>query len=446
MRGLLFVSEMKQAIAFVLAVLLLLPASLAAQVKPAERQGRAVVFNHATIIDVAGGVSKSEMTVVISGHRIAAVGRSGKVKIPPAAEIIDASGKFLIPGLWEMHAHLGDEDFDKNFSLRLFIASGVTGIRLMDGDPAYFGWRREAEKGDWPAPRMLIASRVIGFGDLSNPSAANSREEVRRAKQAGADFIKVHDNLSRESYFALMDEAGRLNLPVAGHVPNSITASEASAAGQKSVEHFTGLDEATSDPQKAETLIAVFKKNHTWFCPTLIMRSNYASLDMPKLAEDWRLKYVKPSWTTRWLKMTAEAVKTPPEEWSERQATIRREKMLVGKMQRAQIGILAGTDVTNPFVIPGFSLHDELALLVEAGLTPAEALRAATINPAKFFDKTDSLGAIEKGKLADLVLLEENPLRDISNTKKIVAVIADGRYFSKEAIEKILSEVEAQAK
>jgi imidazolonepropionase-like amidohydrolase len=437
------VEYLKKLVALVWIVLC--PTSLAAQVSRAS-QTSSLVFNHVTVIDMKGAQSKPDITVVIQGNRIVAMGKSDKTYIPKNARVIDATGKFLIPGLWDMHVHLGTEDFDKISYLRLFVANGVTGVRIMDGEPEYHLWRKEIESGTLLGPRMVIASQVIGFGDLSNLSEANTRAEVRKAKQEGADFIKVHDNVPRPSYFALIDEAKQLNLPVEGHVPTLITAEAASEAGQKSIEHSTGLDEAKSDNNKAEALIAVLKRNRTWLCPTLIMRSNYASLDDVGFANDPRLKYVKPSWKRRWLNMTKDALNTPSNEWSRRKELIRKEKLLVGKMQRAGVGILAGTDDANPYSFVGFGLHDELAMLVEAGLTPMQALHAATVNPAKFFNKLALFGTIEKGKLADLVLLDANPLENIRNTQRINAVVSNGRYFPKEALQQILDEVEAAVK
>ncbi len=424
-----------------LVLIILLPTLCVAQIN----QNRSIVFNYVTIIDVKNGAAKSGMTVIVTGGRIAAIGKTGKVKIPDGAAVIDASRKFLLPGLWDMHAHFGTDDFDKNAHLRLFVINGVTGIRVMDGEPEYYAWRKAAESGDLLAPRMKVASRVIGFGDLSNISETRAREEVQKAKRDGADFIKVHDFVLRASYFALIDEAERLNLPVEGHVPATITAAEAAQAGQKSIEHFTGLDEAKTDAEKAGALAAVLKKYDTWLCPTIIMRSNYASLDNAAFATDWRLKYVKPSWKKRWLAMTKDADKTPVEEWTKRRETVRTEKALVGKMRRAGVGILAGTDTANPYVFPGFSLHDELALLVEAGLTPLQALQTATINPAKFFGMEKTLGTIEKGKLADLVLLDANPLENIANTKKINSVVLNGRLFDRNDLNKMLAEIETAA-
>ncbi|HET6646978.1 MAG TPA: amidohydrolase family protein [Pyrinomonadaceae bacterium] len=395
------------------------------------------------------GLPKSGMTVVIHRNRIVATGSSSVIRtiaIPKNALTIDGHRKFLLPAFWDMHVHLGTEDFDRNSYLPLFIANGVTGIRIMDGEPEYHQWRKEIENGSLIGPRMFIASRVVGFSELSNISEARAREEVKRAKKEGADFVKVHDNVPRQSYFALIDEAKGLNLPVEGHVPTSISAAEASAAGQKSIEHSTGLDEAKSDESKAKALSALFKMNRTWLCPTLIMRNNYATLDNLALAHDPRLKYVKPSWRKRWLGMTKAAADMTTAEWSKRKEMIRKEKFLVASMQQRGVGILAGTDDANPYAMVGFGLHDELAMLVDAGLTPIQALQAATLNPAKFFDKLDSLGTIEKGKLADLVLLDANPLTDIRNTKRISAVVVNGRYFPPAALQKILADVESAAK
>jgi imidazolonepropionase-like amidohydrolase len=241
-------------------------------------------------------------------------------------------------------------------------------------------------------------------------------------------LFKVHDQLSRETYFAVIDEAKRQRLPVEGHVPPSITAAVASRAGQKSIEHLTGVTDTSA--------FADFVANRTWQCPTLVMRHHYALLNDQSFASDPRLKYVKPSWRSRWLRMTKEAASWPAEESAKRKETIRKEDALVGAMQRAGIGILAGTDDANPYVMVGFSLHDELELLVGSGLTPTEALQTATRNPGRFLDL--NAGTIESGALADLVLLDRNPLESIGNTRAIRAVIANGRFYDRRALDQLL--------
>jgi imidazolonepropionase-like amidohydrolase len=379
------------------------------------------------------------------------VRKSPQAKISGDSQVIDAAGKFLIPGLWDMHVHIGNDDFDKTANLRLFIVNGITGIRIMNGTPAHHTWRDEIRNGSLLGPRMVIASLIIDgphsfvSGAVTVSNSEEARAAVRKAKQEDADFVKVHDNLSREAYFAVIDEARTLGLPVEGHVPAAITAKEASDAGQKSIEHFTGLAEAETDTTNADTLIGIFKKNHTWICPTIIMRNNYAVLDDRSLANDPRLRYVKPSWRNSWLSMTNGSGKVPANEWAARKETVRREKALVRRFQKSGVGILAGTDDSNPYVMPGFSLHDELRMLVESGLTPMQALQAATLNPAKFFNQTASVGSVEKGKFADLILLDANPLEDIRNTTKISAVVMNGRFLNRPELDKILGEIEDAA-
>lgn len=404
---------------------------------------RALAIIHVNVIDATGAPMKPDMTVIIRSGRIASVGKSRRVRVPRGAEIIDASGKFLIPGLWDMHAHLGTDDFDKRGHLALFVVNGVTGIRIMDGDPAFHQWRDEITAGALVGPRMVIASPILGQTPISSAAA---RAVVRQAKETHADFVKVHDGLSREAYFAVIDEARKLTLPVAGHVPLALTAVEVSTAGQKSIEHFTGLDDAKSHISNALPLAVILRQYRTWLCPTLIMRLSYASLDDPKLPQDERLKYVKPSWKRRWLRMSAEAANTSEAEWVRRRGLVQQEQEFVGLMHKIKVGILAGTDVANPFCAPGFSLHDELALMVKAGLTPMQALQTATLNPALFLNSRHSFGTIEKGKTADLVLLDASPLVDIRNTQKINAVVANGRLLNRQMLDTMLSRIESAAR
>ena len=414
--------------------------------------GKPIAITHVTVIDPKSGTVKPNMTVLIHDGRIVAVRKNRLAKVSGDFQVINAGGKYLIPGLWDMHVHIGNDDFDKTAYLRLFIVNGVTGIRIMNGTPTHHVWREEIKSGSLSGPRMVIASRIIDgpnsfvSGAVKVSNSEEARAAVRQAKQEDADFVKVHDTLSREAYFAVVDEAGKLGLPVEGHVPAAITAKEASAAGQKSIEHFTGLGEAETDTARADTLIGVFKKNHTWNCPTIIMRNNYAVLDNRSLANDPRLRYIKPSWKNSWLSMTNGSGNVPATEWAARKETVRREKALIGRLQKSGVGILAGTDDSNPYVMPGFSLHDELRMLVESGLTTMQALQAATLNPAKFFNQTALYGAVERGHVADLVLLDANPLDDIVNTTKISAVVMNGRFLNRHELDNILSEIEEAAK
>lgn len=484
---------MKRILALLL--IILLPAFVVGQVKPTA-QSQPLVFTHVILIDMTGAKPKANMTVVIEGNRIVAVGATGKVSVPKNAQLVDATGKFLIPGLWDMHAHSISEKATREIFFPLEIANGITGVRDMFAD-CYPGcspddgglqvslaevneWRKAYAAATLIAPRIVASSPlVIGArgalkGALAVKDAAEARAAVLYIKRRGNDFVKVDSFLSRDAYFAVADEAKKQNLVFAGHISNSVTATEASDAGQKSVEHLTGIflacstDEehlrrellaseegkakmtnleinkqllATYSDAKAVALFARFARNGTWMCPTLTAARGAAFQNDKDFTADARLTYLPSVLHKAWNP----AGDLTAEDFAEARKRFQKRIEIVGAMHRAGVSILAGTDEPNPYCFPGFSLHDELALFVRAGMTPLEALQTATANPAKYLNLTDSLGTIEKGKLADLVLLDANPLDDIGNAKRIAAVVFNGRYLSKKAREKMLADVEPVA-
>jgi imidazolonepropionase-like amidohydrolase len=288
-------------------------------------------------------------------------------------------------------------------------------------------------------------------------------------KQRGADFIKLQSLIPRDAVFAIADEARKQGIPFEGHVPDSVRASEASNAGQKSLEHLIGIFEgsspleaeflkgakspgkflATYDPARASALFALLSKNHTWQCPTLVWERGGNLIDEADFAHDARAKYVPADWKdVTWKRFTDQIIhEFNTDDLATRKRFVEKELEVVNAMHRAGIPFLAGTD-TPPgvYVFPGFRLPEELQRFVAAGFTPMEALQTATLNPAKFLGMEDRLGTIEKGKLADLVLLDGNPLDDIRNTQKIAAVIVNGRYLSRSDLDKMLAGVEAAAR
>jgi imidazolonepropionase-like amidohydrolase len=444
-------------------------------------------FIHATVIDATGGPVQPDATVVIANERIVAVGKSAELHPPTNATFVDATGKFLIPGLWDMHVHWYDQDY-----LPLFIANGVTGIRIMWGMPVHHEWRKEIEQGTLLGPRLLIASAIIDGpkpfwpGSIGVANAAEAQRAVQEERKNGADFIKVYSSLPRDAYFAIVREAEKEGIPFVGHVPTSISVKEASEAGQKSIEHLDGILSACSSREadlramgqenlatnlasdksivnpnprqqrtllmlqtfsqtKAEALFLEFKTNHTWQCPTLTVLHNIQFLHDPALTNDSRLKYMPGELKSIWNPDTgadARFANMTPEDFALGKKVFQKDLELVGAMQHAGVDILAGTDTGNPYCLPGFGLHDELDLLVKGGLTPMEALQAATRNPARFMGREKDLGTIEPGKLADLVLLDENPLSDIANTRKIASVVYGGKLFTRAALDDMLTRVE----
>ena len=453
---------------------------------------QSLVIKHVKVIDATGRGPEPNMTVIVDGDRIVAVSPSRRTHIPRKAVVVDGTGKFLIPGLWDMHVH-GASDDRAPWSHLLFLANGVLGVRDMSGPPDAHAWRATNSSSEDPSPTIYLGSPII---DGPNPAWPDSivvtnesqgRDVVEQQRERGADFIKVYSRLSRDAYFAIADEAKKCGIPFEGHVPESVTAAEASDAGQKSIEHLTRVADACSKEEKsidsemqrqeslfrtsgatmaqkidsgkgiirlnmrvvesfdedtAKALFALFVKNRTWQCPTLTLLR--AQIDDPLIANDPRLKYlsreVRAKWDAGYYK------NVPPEP---RAALVKLSKLqfdeserLVGLMYRAGVPILAGTDAMNPQCFPGFGIHDELALLVDAGLSPLAALQAATRNAAEFMGQLDRRGTIEVGKTADLVLLDKDPLADIHNTRSIQAVVLSGKLYSRRALDEMLAKAQ----
>ncbi|HKZ01659.1 MAG TPA: amidohydrolase family protein [Pyrinomonadaceae bacterium] len=440
------------------------------------------------MIDATGAKPEPNMTVVIKNNRIASIGKSGKVRVPRPALVVNARGQFLIPGLWDMHVHTSDKSF-----LNLFIANGVTGVRDMGGSPKEFEllqqWRAQIRNKTLVGPRIVAAGTHVDGpkptgrpNSLNASSAAEGRQAVDILKERGADFIKVYSMLSREAYFAIAEEAKRQKLPFAGHVPAAISATEASDAGQKSMEHLFGVftacssDEvrlrnelvtavaktgfsifvqaeiaaqlqtiSTYDDKKAAGLFVRLVQNKIWQVPTLAGWQTLTIGDDSHFRNDLRLKYIRPEKRETWrLQRTALLQSLGTEYLSRRVELFDKQLTVVGEMHRAGIRLMSGTDTAAPFLYPGFSLHDELTLLVQAGLTPMEAVQAATRNPAEFLGLLASLGTVERGKIADLVLLEADPMQEISNTRKIAAVVIAGKLLTKSTLRKMLAGTVAQ--
>lgn len=457
---------------------------------------QSLVIKHVTVIDATGRGPAPNMTVVVDGDRIVAVTPSKKTtRIRKNVAVVDGTGKFLIPGLWDMHVH-GASDERAAWSHLLFLANGVVGVRDMSGPPDAHAWRATQLSSEDPSPAIYLGSPIV---DGPNPvwpdsivvgDEVQAREVVDQQQQRGADFIKVYSRLSREAYLAIADEAKKRGIAFEGHVPEAVTAAEASNAGQKSIEHLTRVAEscsreqttidpelrrqealfrapgatpsqkmefgrniidldlraiATYDDAAAQALFARFVKNETWQCPTLTLLR--AQIDAPLPSDDPRLKYLSETVRARWdggyYRNLPPPARTALTNLSKAQFS---ESMkIIGLMHRAGVPILAGTDTMNPQCFPGFGLHDELALLVEAGLSPMAALQAATRNAAQFMGQLDRRGTIEAGKVADLVLLDKDPLADIHNTRTIQAVVLNGKLFPRAALDAMLAKAQTLA-
>jgi imidazolonepropionase-like amidohydrolase len=448
------------------------------------REDAPLAITHVTVIDATGTPEQPDMTVLVERGHISAISSASAVKVPSDANVVDGTGKFLIPGLADMHVHLtaaGEPAGSREFMIPLLIANGITSVRDMGGYlESLLPLRKEIDAGTRLGPRIFMAGPYLdGEPPSFTPSlvvtnAVQATEDVHDLKSRGVDFIKVQSMLSRDMYFAIAAAAKSEHISFVGHVPDRVTAAEASAAGQRSIEHLTGVLRAcsTDEPKlmreqflaaagkersvssnqrqfdwndellnsfsegQAHKLIREFVANGTWQTPTLILlqQDAYPSQNLAPV-QDPRTKYVPRVVLERWKKTAAT---TKPRDFAVRAGLLKNSEHVVDEMQNAGVKLLAGTDAPAPFVYPGFSLHEELALLVGAGLTPIQALQAATIRAAEFMGKSAPQGTIEKGKVADLVLLDADPLTDIHNTSRISAVIARGKLLDRPALDALL--------
>lgn len=400
-------------------------------------------------------------TVIIDSQKIIAIDTTNSIPVANTI-IINGKGKFLIPGLIDMHVHVPtDGTYNATFPTHAaaiftntqdlmtpFIANGVTTIFQLIAYVGHFGQRNEILRGDVIGPRMALAA-VIREGDqtgaANNP--ADGRQSVRVAKAEGYEFIKVYSQLDRETYKAVVDEARLQKIKVVGHIPNAFQGriEEAFVPNFGMVAHAEEFGKQTKDfsYRDAERFAKLCKENGTWLSPTLIVISRIAeqtrTLDSIRNLES--LQYVHPLLQDKWLTANRNYTGTSKERVSHLEKIAEFNNQVVKAFREAGVPIVAGTDAGSSGVIWGFSLHDELELLVKAGLTPQEALVSATRLSATWLGIADKIGTIESGKFADLILLDANPIDDIKNTRKISGVFVNGKWLDKSHIQKMLADL-----
>jgi imidazolonepropionase-like amidohydrolase len=386
------------------------------------------------LIDVASGSAHPHTTVVVEDGKISRVGPAVSTPVATGARIIPGKDKFLIPGLWDMHVHLYYKQY-----LPLFVAFGVTGVQDMGSEFSKVSvWREEIEKGGAIGPHIITSGPPVDGGPSADPKlpilTARTADQARQAfdqlYKLDVDFIKVLSRLPREAYFALAEQARHWDLRMVGHIPANVTAQEAVEARQKSLEHMFGITKSVSTDQEALRFFERCTLTGTRISPTLVLWLRMSHIDDTRLMTDPRLEVIPSAIRNSWPDVSDDPTSFRVQIW--------RIYRLVALARQAKTEILAGTDTGDPYVIPGAALQDELEQLVEAGLTPREALEAATLAPARFFETDKEMGAIEKGKLADMVLLNANPLDNIRNVRTVEGVFTHNRYYARKDLDAIL--------
>ncbi len=446
-------------------------------------------LRNVTVVDTEGEQDLANATVLVRDGRIEAVGLAAEIQLPEGIRLVEGQGRFLIPGLWDMHAHVIRDA--EQLQLPLYVAHGVTGLRDMlswpddsDVQALTVADKRDlharVEQGALAGPRILSMASYYAEGPSSRnedfPAFFNvrtpdeARAFVAHEKARGADFIKMYNRTPREAYFALLEEARRQGLPVAGHVPYTVSLREAVEAGQRSIEHgrdllyacFPEADRFRTamlareprvhwlqrmvdqhEPERCDALLETLRAHDTYLCPTHVIRREDALADDTAYRQDPHLRSLHWLYRFFWRFDLDDTVAEDPSP-AGRQAyrTFYRKGLeLTGRAHRAGVKVLTGTD--HPFY--GASLHQELKELVEAGLSPRAALRAATLHPALFLGRAEEYGSIRPGKRADLVLVDGNPLESIQAVRRISLVSVGGRLYEREALDALLAFTQEQA-
>lgn len=454
----------------------------------AVRDERPYAITDVAVIDVRGGAVVRRQTVLTGKGKIQAIGRTGDITVAGGTRVIDGRGKYLVPAFWDMHAHV--YAVSPLLDLPLYIAYGVTNVRDMQGCPQEGDpfiacpedkrrWTNEAVAGSRVGPRVVSSTSFManGFGMAGRLKTVPAFFDTATPQQARAfvrhfagrvDAIKVYNGIPRDAYFALVAEARRLGLEVVGHRPYAVSAVEA-AANQKSIEHarfilqesFAGSAELRTrkgrewredrrrmldehDPQLATAIFEAMREHGTWYVPTHLTRWSDAYADDAAVREDPLLRYLHPLMKLQWLEDLDALLAEDPSPAARRthREFYRKGLELTGAAHRAGVKVLAGTD----YIVAGADLHREMLQLAAAGLSPAEVLRTATLHPAQYFQLEQQYGTVETGKVADLVLLDANPLEDVRNTQRIQAVVLNGNFYDRAALDRIATHVERQAR
>lgn len=453
-----------------------------------------VIIKSISVIDIGSGKLIKDQDIKIIDNRITEIGISGSINNTDKTFIIDGRGKYVIPGLWDMHTH--SNVHSEWLHHPLYIANGVTNIRDMSGtldkEDAYWvgsktrlQWNNDLQNNKRVTPRYVLQGSYQIDGEKSVPTGVpdffklNSKKDVDSLldfyKKEHVDFIKVYQQIKPESYRELAKKASQYNIHLAGHKPMFITLEEAIKAGQKSFEHgrifmYDCFPHADSlilsqnwrknyslyknemidqfDDAKAERLMQLMSEENAYWTPTLQTLKFEANAHKEEFLNNSMTKYVSVARKKLWWSFDISGNKernlaNPNNVISEK--FYEKSKKLVSKANSLGVPIMVGTDVTDSYTFAGFSVHQELIDLVDAGLSNIEAIRAATIVPAEYANKQYELGSIEIGKLADIVILDKNPLDAISNTKQISGVIQNGLYYDKEKIEELKSFTESMA-
>jgi len=418
-------------------------------------------FINVNVIPMTSDMVLGARTVIVTDGEIVAIGNVDDTAVPADAVVVDGTDRYLIPGLSEMHGHVpGGSSGDLDRVLHLYIANGITTVRGMLGQPSHLELRSALQKGERLGPRLYTSGPSLNGRSVTSPERAISMVEQQHA--AGYDFLKIHPGLTRQEFDAMAATANRLGMRFAGHVPEDVGIERALAAGIATIDHLDGYMESLlrphddpsgglsgffgvfiadqADESKIAGIVAATVEAGVWNVPTdSLFRHATSSESDPDDMVDWpEMKYMPADTVDRWRRAKRDVLDDANYHPDTAARAVALRQQLILELHRNGAGLLLGSDSPQIFNVPGFAIHHELEYLVDAGLTPFEALQTGTANPAEFFGRSGDFGVVETGAEADLILLDANPLEDITNTRRIHGVMLRGRWLPRTELDGLL--------
>lgn len=436
---------------------------LISQNPEAPQQAEIFAFTNVNVVPMDTERILENQTVVVDNGRIVEISPAGKAKLSEDAKVIDSKGKYLMPGLTEMHGHIPGEDqpqYGKDV-LFLYLSNGVTTVRNMLGTSYQLQLKERVKNGELPGPTIFAASPWLSAENVPTPEAAD--KIVREHKEAGFDLLKI-GSISPETYKQMAKTAHEINMPFGGHIPEEVGLTGALEAKQTSIDHYDRYveflvpDDADSQDRsngffgsglidlinedKIPEAIQMTLDAGTWNVPTLSLIELLASEESGKeIIQRPEMKYMPKKVLDGWVKFKNDYKKRPDFQPEATAALVEFRHDLTKRLHDAGAPLALGSDAPQFFHVPGFSIHHELKSIVDAGLTPYEALATGTKNPAIYFGTPGEFGTVEAGRRADLILLNANPLEDVENVQKRAGVMIGGTWWSEQAIQKKLQEI-----
>lgn len=410
-----------------------------------------IAFVNVNVIPMTSREILRGQTVVVRGDRVVQIGAASKIRVSDGARRIDGSGKYLMPGLAEMHGHIPPPQASAAYTesvLFLYLANGITTVRGMLGAPNQLLLRDRANKGELLSPTLYLAGP--SFNGNSVKSAAQAVEMVREQKQQGWDLLKVHPGLTLEQYDAMAKTAKEVGIRFSGHVPADVGLWHALEMGQETIDHVDGYVEhlkcenSPVDEAKLKQIVQKTKQMGAWVVPTMaIWETVIGAADLEKMTAYLELKYMPPQQVTAWKNAVKNITVNPQFNRKQAETTAANRLRILKALHEGGVRILFGTDSPQMFSVPGFSINREIPFMQKSGLTPYEIIQSGTKNVGDYFKAKDSFGTIEVGKRADMILINGNPLEDLSNLAMRTGVMARGRWLSEAEIQDRLNKLAA---